>query len=100
MGLRTNTTKTKVMVCVPGRIRTCQSQAVYDDHIKAMQKGGKWKPHQIKYEICGAGLVASLLKGHLELQHDVFRSFVLNRDLQGNGVPATHGVRFLIAGHT
>ena len=99
VGLRTNTTKTKAMVCVPGRIRTCQSQAVYDNRIKGMQKGGQWQHRRVKCDICGAGLAASSLKGHLESQHDIFRSFVLNRDLRGDDVPATRGAQFLIAGH-
>ena len=29
IGLRTNVSKTKTMVCIPRRIRTCQSQATY-----------------------------------------------------------------------
>ena len=29
VGLLTNVSKTKTIVCIPGRIRTCQSQATY-----------------------------------------------------------------------
>lgn len=31
VGLWTNTSKTKVMVCIPGKIRTCLSEEAYDN---------------------------------------------------------------------
>ena len=32
-GLKTNTKKTQAMVCIPGKIRTCQSQQVYNARV-------------------------------------------------------------------
>ena len=34
VGLRTNTLKTKTMVCVAGRIRTCQSRQLYKERME------------------------------------------------------------------
>ena len=38
-------------------------------------------PIPISNPVCGASLVAESLRSHLETQHDIFRSFVLNRDI-------------------
>ena len=43
VGLRTNASKTKTMVCIPGRIRTCQSQATYTERMEGHAEVGKWK---------------------------------------------------------
>ena len=41
--LRTDASKTKTMVCIPGRIRTCQSQETYTERMKGHAEVGKWK---------------------------------------------------------
>jgi hypothetical protein len=39
------------------------------------------KRRRVDCEVCGASLEAESLRSHLETQHDIFRSFVLNRDI-------------------
>ncbi len=39
------------------------------------------KHWRVDCEVCGIGLAAESLQSHLETQHDIFWSFVLNRDL-------------------
>ena len=41
VGLRTNISKTKMMVCVPGHIRICQSQATYIERMEGHAEMGK-----------------------------------------------------------
>jgi hypothetical protein len=36
---------------------------------------------RVDCDVCGASLAAESLRSHLETQHDIFRSFVLNRDI-------------------
>jgi hypothetical protein len=43
--------------------------------------GGATKRRCVACEVCGASLAAESLQSHLETQHDIFRSFVLNRDI-------------------
>ena len=41
VSLRTNVSKKKIMVCIPGRIRTCQSQATYTERMEGHAEVGK-----------------------------------------------------------
>jgi hypothetical protein len=80
IGLRTNAEKTKVMMCLPGKIRVAQTEEEY-----ASQQTGlgtsTTKCRHVDCKVCGASLAAESLQSHLETQHDIFRSFVLNRDI-------------------
>jgi hypothetical protein len=80
IGLRTNAEKTKVMMCLPGKIQVAQTEEEY-----ASQQTGfgtsTTKRRCVDCEVCGASLAAESLRSHLETQHDIFRSFVLNRDI-------------------
>jgi hypothetical protein len=82
IGLRTNPDKTKVMTCVPGKIRQAHTTEAYHT-----QQNGPVNPtakrHRVVCDICGVSLAAGSLRSHLETQHDTYRSFVLNRDLAG-----------------
>ena len=77
----TNLSKTKTMVCIPGRIRTCQSQATYTERMEGHAEVGKWKALRVGCDVYGEDLAASSLRLHLETQHGIYRSFVLSRDL-------------------
>ena len=81
VGLRSNTSKRKTMVCVPDRIRTCHSREVYNKRMEGHAVVGKWKSRRVECDMCGKDLAASSLRSHLETQHDVHSSFVLSRDL-------------------
>jgi hypothetical protein len=39
------------------------------------------KHRRVDCKVCGVSLAAESLRNHLETQHDIFWSFVLNRDL-------------------
>jgi hypothetical protein len=80
ISLRTNSDETKVMTCVPGKIRVSHTEEAFH----AQQYGPvnpTAKRHRVECEICGASLAAGSLRSHLETQHDTYRSFVLNQEL-------------------
>ena len=70
VGLRTNTSKTKTMVCVPGRIRIYQSREVYNERMEDHAVVGKWKSRREECNMCGKELAASSLRSHLETRMD------------------------------
>ena len=51
VGLRTNISKTKMMVCIPGRIRICQSQATYTERMEGHVEVGKWKSLRVGCDV-------------------------------------------------
>ena len=69
------------MVCVPGRIRTRLTDDVYNNSHKGLLAREDWHNRRVECNICNQDLAASSLTSHLETQHDVYRSFVLDRDL-------------------
>ena len=75
-GLVTNTDKTKAMVCVPHLLDN-----VYANLTEGLVDAGQWKSQKVRCDHCGLEMAAGSLEKHLETQHDVFRSMVLNRDL-------------------
>jgi hypothetical protein len=82
IGLRMNPDKTKVMACIPGNIHVAHTKEAYH----AQQKGpvnATAKRHQVECDICGASLAAESLQSHLEMQHNMYWSFVLNWELTG-----------------
>ena len=89
VGLRTNAQKTKVMTCIPGRIRVSRTEEVYTDFCHGASTHAARKRLRVECNICNQSMQAASLRGHLETQHDVFRSFVLNREIGGNQPPAT-----------
>jgi hypothetical protein len=79
IGLLANADKTKVMICVPGKIRVAPTETEY-----ASQWAGNTtttKGCWVDCDVCGASLAAESLQSHLETQHDIFWSFVLNQDI-------------------
>ncbi len=81
VGLKTNTKKMQVMTFAPGKIRESMSKEVYHDSRLGLTLSTDQMRLQVDCDICGERLQASSLQSHLEMQHDVYRSFVLNRDL-------------------
>ena len=79
--LKTNTKKTQVMTCVPGKIRESLSEEVYHDSRMGLLLSADRKCLCVNCDIGSEKLQASSLQCHLETQHDVYRSFVLNRVL-------------------
>jgi len=80
IGLFTNAAKTKAMVCIPGQIREGKTEEEYAAY-KSQAEPLDGKRRRVECEFCGASLAAGSYRGHLETQHDVFRSFVLSRDI-------------------
>ncbi len=79
IGLKTNATKTKVMTCLPGKIRVAKMEEEY----AAQQTGNTTavKHWRVDCKVCGVSLAAESLQSHLEMQHNIFWLFFLNRDL-------------------
>ena len=80
VGLKTNVLKTKVMTCVDARIRVRQSDETYYNTRHGFRTVKEWNQRQVECDKCGKILKAASLNSHLETQHGVFRSRVLNRD--------------------
>jgi hypothetical protein len=79
IGLLANADKTKVMICVPGKIQVTPTETEH-----ASQRAGNTattKHRRVDCDVCGASLAAESLRSHLETQHDIFLSFLLNRDI-------------------
>ena len=80
VGLRTNVSKTKTMVCIPGRIRTCQSQETYTERTEGHAEVRKRKALRVGCNVCREDLAAPSLLSHLTTQHGIYRLFVLSWD--------------------
>jgi hypothetical protein len=77
VGLDTNTTKTKTMVCVPGRIRTRLPSRSYDRMRFGFQTAAQWNARSVECRRCGATLQARSLASHMASQHDVYVAYEL-----------------------
>ena len=93
-GLKTNTTKTVAMTCVPGHIRTNVSQESY--RRRTREVGGPdpraRQRRRVECSECGKSLAAGSLRNHLLTQHGIAR-----RPLQGEAPtapPAEYTVSF------
>jgi hypothetical protein len=72
IGLFTNASKTKVMICIPGRIREAYTEEQYAEYKSPTGAAADNKRRRIDCEICGTSLAAGSYQSHLESQHDVF----------------------------
>ena len=79
VGLRTNTSKTVSMACIPGRIRTRLTTSTYHRVRAGMERTGDWRRRKVTCDICDATLSANSLDSHLQTQHGVFRSRVIDQ---------------------
>ena len=89
VGLRTNTSKTKVMTCVPGKIRTRHSDDVYNNSIEGLTTATQRQARSVQCDICQKDMQARALDNHLATQHDVYRSKVINKELLVETEPKT-----------
>jgi hypothetical protein len=72
IGLFTNASKTKVMICISGRIREAYTEEQYAEYKSPTGAAANNKRHWIDCEICGTSLAAGSYQSHLESQHNVF----------------------------
>ncbi len=81
VGLQTNTSKTMVMICTPGGIRTQLSTESY----RQMQHGRvmalEWNFRGVECRQCGKVLKASSLGRHLADVHDIYQQAVVAKEL-------------------
>jgi hypothetical protein len=69
------------MTCIPGRIREGYTEEEYTLNKSGLETAADRNCRRVDCRICGVSLAAGSLRGHLETQHDVYRSVVLNREL-------------------
>jgi hypothetical protein len=81
IGLYMNAAKTKVMMCVPGRIREGYMEEEYTLHRSGAETATNRKRRRVVCQICSASLQAGSLVSHLETQHDIYHLFVLGQDI-------------------
>ena len=80
IGLRTNSDKTKVMTCLPGKIQVARMEAEYASQQTGLGPSRAKRQH-IDCKVYGASLAAEPIRSHLETQHDIFWLFVFNGTL-------------------
>ena len=66
VGLRTNTTKTEVMTCVPGKIRTALSHEAYANRMEGHGDWRAWQMRRTSCNICRVELTIGSLRCHQE----------------------------------
>ena len=81
VGLHTNSTKKKMMICVPGKIRVQLSQHMYESSLEGLTSHRDRGERRVKCDVCGDFFAAGSLTHHLETQHDIYRSRVICKDL-------------------
>jgi hypothetical protein len=81
VGLRTNVSKTKVETCIDGKIRTRLSEPAYTCMRSGLGTRKEWGARKVECNLCNKQFAVSSLSNHLETQHGVFRSRVINQDL-------------------
>jgi hypothetical protein len=72
IGLFTNASKTKVMICILGWIREAYTEEQYAKYESPTGAAANNKRRRIDCEICATSLAAGSYQSHLESQHDVF----------------------------
>jgi hypothetical protein len=76
-----NAAKTKAMVCISGQIQEGYTEEEYVDYKSLTETSADRKHRCVDCEICGTSLAAGSYQSHLELQHNIFCSMVLQRDI-------------------
>ena len=72
VGLKTNTEKTKVMVCLPGAIRTYYSEHAYKRKLEGQGDTYRQrKRRRVQCVECGEDLAAGSVTSHMRSQHDM-----------------------------
>jgi hypothetical protein len=97
IGLFTNAAKTKAMVCIPGQILEGYTKEEYANYKSLTEIAANQKCCCVNCVICGTSLAAGSYQSHLESQHDVFPSIVLQQDLVVECPPVIYPAIELIA---
>ncbi len=90
IGLFMNAPKTKAMVCIPGRIQEGYTEEEYANYKSLTETSADRKCRCVDCEICGVSLAAGSYQSHLESQHDVFCSMVLQQDIMVDCPPVVY----------
>ncbi len=72
IGLFTNASKMKVVVCILGQIHEAYTEEQYAEYKSLTGAAADNKHCRVDCDICGASLAAGSYQGHLELQRNVF----------------------------
>ncbi len=81
VGLQANTSKTQMMICTPGRIRTQLPSESYHRMQTGQVTASEWNSCNIEYYQCGKELKASSLGCHLADVHDIYQQTVIAKEL-------------------
>jgi hypothetical protein len=81
IGLQTNTTKTQMMICTPGRIRTQLPTESYRRMRQGQVSASNWNSHNVECRQCGKVLKASSLGRHLADVHDIYQQVAVAKEL-------------------
>jgi hypothetical protein len=89
--------KTKVMVCTLGQIQKGCTEKQYAKYKSLTGTAANNKNHRIDCEICGASLAAGSYQSHMNLQHNIYWSMVLQWDIVVNCPPVIYRAIELVA---
>jgi len=92
IGLPTNTTKTKVMTCVLGKLRTCHPNSVHTCIQKDLATYSELQTCIVDCVMGGQTFQANTIDCHLESQHELYWLLVINQDLLIEKEPEVHNV--------
>jgi hypothetical protein len=92
VGLQTNTTKTQMMICTPGWIRTQLSPVSYSRMQQGRVKASEWNSCDVECHQCGKVLKASSLGRHLADVHDIYQQTVVAEELLEDQPPVLYMV--------
>jgi hypothetical protein len=81
VGLQTNTSKTQMMICTPGRIRTQLPTESYRRKRRGRVTASEWNLRDVECRTCGKMLKASSLGRHLADVHDIYQQTVIAKEL-------------------
>ncbi len=90
IGLFMNATKMKAMVCIPGQIQEGYTEEEYAGYKSPTETSANRKRCLVDCEICGTSLAAGSYQSHLESQHNVFCSMVLQQDIVVDCTPVVY----------
>ena len=94
VGLRTDTTKTEVMICVAGRICTPLDQDAYEARMSDLHRVER-KGRKVECPAYGVPLATGSLRSHLASQHDQYQCFLApTAGEEGGGDPNQWEARF------
>ena len=94
VGVRINTTKMEVMICVAGRIHTPLDQDAYEARMSDLHRAER-KGRKVECPAYGVPLATGSLRSHLASQHDQYQCFLApTAGEEGGGDPNQWEARF------